>query len=284
MTTLSIQHTLMAHLLAAENNTATVSDLSNIVSGSQEEIMAAVNKIKKLQYVTFDRKTRSVALTEKGVGYASHIKPEDIEQPKVEEVITEAGEIMETSEVIETVETVEVVGISPEVATSLPQAPVIDVEKDKAEALNKYLAWAKSKDDKVTDRERIDFLVNSCGIMPIEAVRIVTGKTKTVKTKTGGGRAQDPNSKTYQFEQWMSQHKDIPRKDMIEYAVSVLGIAEAAAGTFVYNYNKKCKEAGEYGVSGDIKPTSEQWKAHLASLQPVEAKSTNVDVKEAETA
>lgn len=269
-TTVTIMKTIMVALLTAEGYTLTVQELSDKVNGSSsQDIMLAVKDMKENKYATFNRTTKSVVLTEEGVRYAQLIGADEVNSSTVveetTEVITEviSETVEETSEVIS--ETVEVIGVSPEVAPSIPNAPVIG-NGDRSAGLTKYHAWANGEGSTATNPERIKYLVNECGIMPIEAVKIINGKAATQKTSKGGGRAQDPNSKTAMFEEWMSQNKDLPRSEMIEYAVSVLSIKQAAAGTFVYNYNKKCKEAGEYGVSGEIKPTKEQWKAHLASL------------------
>ena len=52
----------------------------------------------------------------------------------------------------------------------------------------------------------------------------------------------------------MGNNKHLSRKDMIAYAVSVIGLTEQGAGTYIYDYNKKCKVLGVAGVSGEIKP------------------------------
>ena len=270
-TTLTIMKTIMVALLAAEGNTLTVDILGEKVTGTPQDIMLAVKDMKGQKYATFNRSTKSVTLTEAGVGYAQLISAEEVQQP-VEETISEVVE--ET--ISEVVEDAQVIGVSPEVAPNIPSAPVVGgAEQDERSiGLAKYHAWALADGQNATNQERIRYLIDTCGIMPIEAVKIINGKAATQKTSNGGGRAQDPNSKTAQFEKWMYQNKHLPRSEMIEYAVSVLGIAQAAAGTFVYNYNKKCKEAGVYGVSGDIKPTKEQWMAHLAverAQQPAHA-------------
>ena len=252
----------MVALLAAEGNTLTVEILGEKVTGTAQDIMLAVKDMKEQKYATFNRSSKSVTLTEAGVGYAQLISAEEVQQP-VEETVSEVVE--ET--VSEVVEDAQVIGVSPEVAPNIPSAPVVGgAEQDERSiGLAKYHAWAQADGQNATNQERIRYLIDTCGIMPIDAVKIINGKAATQKTSNGGGRAQDPNSKTAQFEKWMYQNKHLPRSEMIEYAVSVLGIAQAAAGTFVYNYNKKCKEAGVYGVSGDIKPTKEQWMAHLAA-------------------
>ena len=261
-TTLTIMKTIMVALLAAEGNTLTVKILGEKVTGTAQDIMLAVKDMKEQKYATFNRSSKSVTLTEAGVGYAQLISAEEVQQP-IEETVSEVVE--ET--VSEVVEDAQVIGVSPEVAPNIPSAPVVGgAEQDERSiGLAKYHAWALADGQNATNQERIRYLIDTCGIMPIDAVKIINGKAATQKTSNGGGRAQDPNSKTAQFEKWMYQNKHLPRSEMIEYAVSVLGIAQAAAGTFVYNYNKKCKEAGVYGVSGDIKPTKEQWMAHLAT-------------------
>lgn len=261
-TTLTIMKTIMVALLAAEGNTLTVEILGEKVTGTAQDIMLAVKDMKEQKYATFNRSSKSVTLTEAGVGYAQLISAEEVQQP-IEETTSEVVE--ET--VSEVVEDAQVIGVSPEVAPNIPSAPVVGgAEQDERSiGLAKYHAWAQADGQNATNQERIRYLIDTCGIMPIDAVKIINGKAATQKTSNGGGRAQDPNSKTAQFEKWMYQNKHLPRSEMIEYAVSVLGIAQAAAGTFVYNYNKKCKEAGVYGVSGDIKPTKEQWMAHLAA-------------------
>jgi len=278
-TTLTIMKTIMVALLAAEGNTLTVDILGEKVTGTPQDIMLAVKDMKGQKYATFNRSTKSVTLTEAGVGYAQLISAEEVQQP-VEETISEVveetiSEVVEET-ISEVVEDAQVIGVSPEVAPNIPSAPVVGgAEQDERSiGLAKYHAWALADGQNATNQERIRYLIDTCGIMPIEAVKIINGKAATQKTSNGGGRAQDPNSKTAQFEKWMYQNKHLPRSEMIEYAVSVLGIAQAAAGTFVYNYNKKCKEAGVYGVSGDIKPTKEQWMAHLAverAQQPAHA-------------
>lgn len=252
----------MVALLAAEGNTLTVEILGEKVTGTPQDIMLAVKDMKEQKYATFNRSTKSVTLTQAGVGYAQLIGAEEVQQP-IEETVSEV------------VEDAQVIGVSPEVAPNIPSAPVVGgAEQDERSiGLAKYHAWALADGQNATNQERIRYLIDTCGIMPIEAVKIINGKAATQKTSNGGGRAQDPNSKTAQFEKWMYQNKHLPRSEMIEYAVSVLGIAQAAAGTFVYNYNKKCKEAGVYGVSGDIKPTKEQWMAHLAAERAQSNKS-----------
>jgi len=269
-TTLTIMKTIMVALLAAEGNTLTVDILGEKVTGTAQDIMLAVKDMKEQKYATFNRSSKSVTLTEAGVGYAQLISAEEVQQPIEEttsEVVEETvSEVVEET-VSEVVEDAQVIGVSPEVAPNIPSAPVVGgAEQDERSiGLAKYHAWAQADGQNATNQERIRYLIDTCGIMPIDAVKIINGKAATQKTSNGGGRAQDPNSKTAQFEKWMYQNKHLPRSEMIEYAVSVLGIAQAAAGTFVYNYNKKCKEAGVYGVSGDIKPTKEQWMAHLAT-------------------